>query len=82
MRETGTARLFRNGRSQAMRLPREFRFRGSQVRVRRIDRGILLEPMVADPGEWFAALDRFAGEPFMPQGRDQPVTPVRRRVSP
>jgi antitoxin VapB len=30
-----TARLFRNGRSQAVRLPSEFRFEGSEVYVRR-----------------------------------------------
>jgi antitoxin VapB len=32
---THTARLFRNGRSQAVRLPAEFRFPGSEVYVRR-----------------------------------------------
>lgn len=30
-----TAKLFRNGRSQAVRLPAEFRFEGSEVYVRR-----------------------------------------------
>jgi antitoxin VapB len=30
-----TAKLFRNGRSQAVRLPSEFRFEGSEVYVRR-----------------------------------------------
>ncbi len=30
-----TAKLFRNGRSQAVRLPSEFRFEGSEVHVRR-----------------------------------------------
>jgi antitoxin VapB len=30
-----TAKLFRNGRSQAVRLPAEFRFPGSEVYVRR-----------------------------------------------
>ena len=30
-----TAKLFRNGRSQAVRLPSEYRFQGSQVYVRR-----------------------------------------------
>jgi antitoxin VapB len=30
-----TAKLFRNGRSQAVRLPAEFRFKGSEVYVRR-----------------------------------------------
>ena len=30
-----TAKLFRNGRSQAVRLPSEYRFQGSEVYVRR-----------------------------------------------
>jgi antitoxin VapB len=32
---TDTAKLFRNGRSQAVRLPTEYRFEGSEVYVRR-----------------------------------------------
>lgn len=31
----GTAKIFRNGRSQAVRLPAEYRFEGSEVYVRR-----------------------------------------------
>ena len=41
MGETGTAKLFKHGRSQAVRLPKEFRMQGTQVRVRRIGRGVL-----------------------------------------
>ena len=32
---TKTAKLFRNGNSQAVRLPREFRFEGDEVRIRK-----------------------------------------------
>ncbi len=74
---TTTAKLFRNGRSQAVRLPREFRFEGDRVRVRRVGRGVLVEPMFTDPGEWFAELDRCDTEPFMADGRRQPSTPQR-----
>jgi antitoxin VapB len=74
---TSTARLFRNGRSQAVRLPREFRFEGEAVRVRRAGRGVLMEPMFTDTSAWFAELDRLASEPFMPGGREQPPTPKR-----
>ena len=65
---TTTAKLFKNGRSQAIRLPREFRFEGDRVRVRRAGRGVLLEPMFTDVSAWFAELDRLASEPFMPEG--------------
>lgn len=74
---TTTAKLFRNGRSQAVRLPREFRFEGDRVRVRRAGRGVLVEPMFANVAEWFAELDRVGAEPFMADGRRQPPTPER-----
>jgi antitoxin VapB len=42
------AKLFKHGGSQAVRLPREFRLEGSEVRVSRTDRGVLLEAMDGD----------------------------------
>ena len=74
---TTTAKLFRNGRSQAVRLPREFRFEGDRVRVRRAGRGVLVEPIFTNVAEWFAELDRLSPELFMPEGRQQPLTPRR-----
>ena len=71
-----TAKLFANGRSQAVRLPQEFRFEGSEVRIRRFGLGVILEPVAVGLETWFEALDRF-DEPFMPEGRSQPPTPVR-----
>lgn len=40
-----TTTLFMNGRSQAVRLPKEFRLSGQRVSVRRLGDGVLLEPM-------------------------------------
>ncbi|MGA7954644.1 MAG: antitoxin [Gloeobacterales cyanobacterium] len=77
MSKTGIAKLFRNGRSQAVRLPQEFRFQGDRVRVSRVGKGVLLEPIVTDAAEWFAELDRMSDEPFMPEGHHQPITPIR-----
>ena len=48
---------------------------GDRVRVRRVEGGILLEPIVTDLDAWFAELDRFAEVPFMEDGRDQPPVP-------
>ena len=48
MNESGIAKIFMHGRSQAVRLPLAFRLPGDRVRVRRVEGGILLEPMVAD----------------------------------
>jgi len=77
MAKSGLAKLFRNGRSQAVRLPREFRFEGDAVRVRRVPEGVLLEPLIPDVAKWFAELDRAAGASFMKKGRKQPATPRR-----
>jgi len=72
------AKLFRNGRSQAVRLPKEFRFPGDRVRIRKTRNGVLLQPISFDTKAWFEKLDRFnREEPFMPEGREQPVPPER-----
>jgi len=76
MAKSGIAKLFRNGRSQAVRLPQEYRFQGDRVRVRRVPQGVLLEPLISDPKKWFEELDRFS-EPLFPRGRKQPATPRR-----
>jgi antitoxin VapB len=73
---TKLAKIFTNGRSQAVRLPQEFRFSSTQVRVTRQGRGVLLEPLAPTVDDWFAELDRF-DEPFLTD-RCQPVAPVRR----
>jgi antitoxin VapB len=75
MSESGIAKIFKHGRSQAVRLPRAFRLPGDRVRVRRVEGGILLEPIVTDLKAWFAELDRFADVPFMEDGRRQPPMP-------
>lgn len=75
MTDTGTARIFMHGRSQAVRLPQAFRLPGSRVRVRRVRDGVLLEPIVTDIDAWFAEMDRFADVPFMENGREQPAMP-------
>lgn len=76
MSDIGIAKIFKHGRSQAVRLPLAFRLPGERVRVRRVERGILLEPMVTDIDAWFAALDRFIDVPFMEEGRRQPPMPA------
>ncbi|CAN5390097.1 hypothetical protein BH24GEM3_BH24GEM3_02410 [soil metagenome] len=39
------AKLFWSGRSQAVRLPKEFRFEGDQVAIRRKGEAVILEPV-------------------------------------
>jgi antitoxin VapB len=75
------AKLFWNGRSQAVRLPKEFRFEGDQVRVSRMGAGILLEPVAVvvkeSPEELFARMDAMGGDPIFPEGRKQNLAPIR-----
>lgn len=52
-----TAKLFWTGRSQAVRLPKEFRFEGEAVRIRRQGNAVILEPVTPD----WAWLDGLAG---------------------
>lgn len=74
MPKTNIAKLFQNGRSQAVRLPREFRFEGDRVRIRRVGQGVLLEPIIEDPKEWFRKLDELNSEPFPSRGKQPPAT--------
>jgi antitoxin VapB len=58
-----TAKLFKNGRSQAVRLPKEFRFEGKEVAIRRdpATGEVILAPAPLEPSisfdEWFALYD-------------------------
>ncbi|TSD87477.1 AbrB/MazE/SpoVT family DNA-binding domain-containing protein [Mycobacterium sp. KBS0706] len=84
MDDTAIAKLFQTGRSQAVRLPKEFRFPGKEVRVRRLGRGVLLEPMersAEDLQAIFAELARYRDVPFMEEGRQQPPMPPAGDVS-
>ena len=40
-----TAKLFKNGRSQAVRLPKEFRLKGTEVKIRKEGEKVILEPI-------------------------------------
>jgi len=48
------AKLFKNGRSQAVRLPKQFRFEGTTVRIRRSGQNVILEPIVStrEAADW------------------------------
>ncbi|HJQ55935.1 MAG TPA: type II toxin-antitoxin system VapB family antitoxin [Vineibacter sp.] len=50
-----TAKLFWSGRSQAVRLPKDFRFEGGEVRIRRHGSAVILEP-VSDDWSWLDAI--------------------------
>ena len=71
---SATAKLFMHGRSQAVRLPKEFRFDGTEVRVSKVGNKVILEPAEKksfDAGTWRARLEEYRHIPFMEDGRDQ-----------
>jgi antitoxin VapB len=50
-----TAKIFWSGRSQAVRLPKPFRFEAEEVRIRRHGQAVILEPIATD-WAWLDAL--------------------------
>ena len=70
-----TAKLFKNGQSQAVRLPLEFRFEGTQVYIKRMGNAVLLLPEQDSWQMMFDSLELFSDD-FM-EVRDQPEKQVR-----
>ena len=65
-----TAKLFQSGRSQAVRLPKQYRFDGKEVAIKRLGAAVLLIPM-DDPWQLMVeALDEF--DPGFTIRREQP----------
>jgi antitoxin VapB len=57
-----TAKIFKNGKSQAVRLPKEFKFVGKEVYIKRIGRNVMLIPK-DDPWEsLLGSLDEFSDD--------------------
>ncbi len=73
-----TAKLFTHGRSQAVRLPKEFRFEGREVRVTKVGERVILEPITPAETTPWGAIDQLGDFPFMPEGREQPEMPADR----
>jgi antitoxin VapB len=65
-----TARLFVNGRSQAVRLPKEYRFKGETVYVKKIGEAVILVPFDKDWEVFMHGLNNFS-EDFLQEGRLQ-----------
>ena len=64
-----TAKVFENGRSQAVRLPKECRFNTDEVAVNRIGAIVLLMPKTNKWSSVMQAIDMFSDD-FMQDGRD------------
>lgn len=76
--KTPTAKLFMHGRSQAVRLPKAFRFEGKEVRVSRVGDKVILEPMQPAPFDvdaWWAKVQSYGDLDFPYLAEDQPLQP-------
>ena len=72
-----TAKLFVNGRSQAVRLPKAYRFEGNEVYIKKVSDGVLLIPKDRSAWDvWEQNLKKY-DEPFMTE-RDQPESQQQR----
>ena len=65
-----TARLFLNGRSQAVRLPKEYQFNGENVYIQRVGDAVILFPVDKEWEVFLHGLNSFSDD-FMSEGRCQ-----------
>ena len=73
-----TAKLFLNGQSQAVRLPKEFRLEGSEVYIKKSGSAVVLTPLVNSWASLIGSLDKFSTD-YMAE-RDQPTQQSRERL--
>jgi antitoxin VapB len=75
-----TGKIFMHGRSQAVRLPKECRLEGTEVRISRLGNKLVLEPLAPqrfDVASWRARLRALGAADFLPEGRpEQPAMPA------
>lgn len=74
-----TAKVFKSGNSQAVRIPKEFHLEGEEVEIRRKGDALVLRPRKRTWTALFESLDKFT-EDFMAEGRRQPPPQKRRRA--
>jgi antitoxin VapB len=71
-----TAKLFINGRSQAVRLPKEFQFKGDDVLIQRVGEAVILVPHEKSWEVFLHGINNFSDD-FMENGRSQGVAQKR-----
>jgi antitoxin VapB len=71
-----TAKLFQNGRSQAVRLPKEYNFSGDDVFIQKVGDSVILFPKNRIWETFLNGLNKFSND-FMENGREQPENQER-----
>ena len=74
-----TARLFANGRSQAVRLPKEYQFNGENVYIQKVGEAVILFPVDREWEVFLHGLNGFS-DGFMSEGRFQGVNQEREEL--
>lgn len=65
-----TAKIFENGRSQAVRLPKKYRFTGEEVYIQQVGNAVLLVPKDEIWQTFLDGLNDFTAD-FMENGREE-----------
>jgi len=71
-----TAKLFANGKSQAIRLPKEYRFSGDEVYIKKVGNTVMLFPKERAWETFIEGLNSFTDD-FFADGRNQSVQTPR-----
>ena len=71
-----TAKIFQHGGSQAVRLPKEYRFEGTEVQIEKHGDEVVLKPILLPELRTFAEIARYLAEKF-PDAADFPDPPPR-----
>jgi len=71
-----TTKIFWSGRSQAVRLPKDFRFEAQEVRIRRHGKAVILEPL-AENRDWLDAISAVLDQDFAQAAEEQPAQQER-----
>lgn len=67
-----TAKIFKNGQSQAVRLPKEFRFEGDFVYIKKSGNAVILLPAKNSWDSLLGSLDNFSDD-FMSERRQPKI---------
>jgi antitoxin VapB len=68
--EMKTAKIFKNGRSQAVRLPKDFQFQADQVLIQKHGDAVIIVPQEKAWAVFMEGIKSFTDD-FMKDGRDQ-----------
>lgn len=74
-----TAKIFRSGNSQAVRIPKEFQMEGDEVEIQKKGDSLVLRPKKKSWTSLLESLEKFTDD-FMAHGRKQPRLQKRSRL--